>query len=102
MQVQASDADDGINAEIFYELLQVTDDADAPVEDAIFSLDAESGSLTSMETLDREKSSYYNITVSAKDKVRTSDMGWVIGGARRPRNSRNEEGEEEMIYLLID
>ena len=70
LKLQASDADSGVNAEIEYELLS-TADASGADADGAFELHPQTGNVNSLKEFNREASPYYNLTIKAKDKVRT-------------------------------
>ncbi|NXB33908.1 PCDG7 protein, partial [Eulacestoma nigropectus] len=62
VSVTASDADEGLNGHVKYSLKAVTEKASS-----IFHLDAESGAITLVRSLDFEESDYYEMEVQARD-----------------------------------
>ncbi|NWV80355.1 PCDGC protein, partial [Dasyornis broadbenti] len=60
--VTATDADDGLNGHVKYSLKAITEKASN-----IFHLDAESGAIRLVRSLDFEESAYYELEVQARD-----------------------------------
>jgi protocadherin delta 1 len=72
--VNATDADEGRNAEVVYGL--------GPSDLAFFDIDPVKGKITARESLDRERRSEYNVRVVARDKgepeARTSTVSLLV------------------------
>ncbi len=69
LQVVATDADRGENAEITYGI-ERTENLDLP-----FNIDRNTGLITTAESLDREKFASYELSITAKDKGRDALTG---------------------------
>ncbi|XP_063058926.1 protocadherin beta-6-like isoform X11 [Engraulis encrasicolus] len=71
--VSASDADKGVNGEVFYALREVDDS-----ENAVFVIDESSGEITVSGRIDFEKTKKFEINIEAKDRGGLTDSCVVI------------------------
>ena len=99
IQVEATDRDLGVNAQLSYRLSPQTDHAD------VFSIDADNGQIYIRSALDYERNAWYHLTVTAYDGVarnqpedsgqkRTPDSDHATSKVRAP----NTWVEEFRVY----
>ncbi|XP_074772574.1 protocadherin gamma-A12-like [Athene noctua] len=72
LTVTATDADEGINGHVKYSLKKTTD-----LESKIFHVDAETGAITLVRSLDYEEAALYKLEVQARDGGGLSDTAKV-------------------------